>query len=136
MKPIIFTVLGLPAPQGSKNRWGAEDNPRTKPWRDSVASSANALMNGDALLTGPVYVEASFVFPRPKGHYRSGARAAELRPDAPAYKSSTPDGDKLARAVGDALSGIVFRDDAQVAVWSIRKVYGEPARAEISVRAL
>ena len=47
-----------------------------------------------------------------------------------------PDLDKLERAIGDALTGIVFRDDSQIAWWSVWKVYGEPARAHIEIATL
>ena len=41
---------------------------------------------------------------------------------------------KLARAVEDAMSGVVYRDDAQVVTEVLRKRYGEPARAEVAIR--
>lgn len=43
---------------------------------------------------------------------------------------------KLARAAEDALTGILWRDDAQICDEVIRKRYGEPARVEIEVRTL
>lgn len=142
---IEFTVLGVPAPQGSKvaNRFGGfrEANPATGPWRAAVAWSASIEvtrrgMAGLPLLDGPLHVTARFYFPRPKSHYRTGKHAGELRPDAPVFHSSKPDADKLARALGDSLSGVLIRDDARIAEWSIVKLYGEPARAEIRVARL
>jgi Holliday junction resolvase len=47
-----------------------------------------------------------------------------------------PDGDKLVRAVWDALTGVVFCDDQQVVSWSGGKFYGEPERAEIAVERI
>ena len=43
---------------------------------------------------------------------------------------------KLARAVEDALTGIVWRDDAQIVDEQLSKVYGEPARVEVDVAEL
>lgn len=128
---VYFTVLGTPAPQGSKVRtqYGMrEDNPRTKPWRQAVAAEALGAMH-DALLTGPVIVHADLYFQRPKAHYLTGG----LRENAPVWHTTKPDMDKLQRALGDAMTGIVFRDDSQICQWHVRKMYGEPARAEIMV---
>lgn len=140
---ISFTVIGIPAPQGSKTSWGTEANKNTRPWRAAVAASAStAHMTTDGqsrvlecapLLTGPVKVHARFYFPRPKSHYRTGKRASELKPNAPLYCSTVPDLDKLQRAIGDALKGVILRDDSLIVHWDSSKFYGTPARAQITV---
>jgi Holliday junction resolvase RusA-like endonuclease len=112
-----------------------EDNPNTKPWRAAVASEAIDAMQGRPLLAGPLALEAVFYFPRPKSHYRSGAHAGELKPNAPTHHTSKPDADKLLRAVGDAITGIVCRDDSLLARVTSEKRYGTP-RAEITVQAI
>jgi Holliday junction resolvase RusA-like endonuclease len=131
---IGFIAHGVPAPQGSKNQFGGESNPRTKPWRAAVTAEAAAAMEGRELFSGPVMVRVVFQFPRPKAHFRTGKNAHLLRDDAPLYFSDkTPDLDKLQRAIGDALTGVVFRDDKQIAWWDTRKVYGDRGLARISV---
>lgn len=131
---VEITVYGIPAPQGSKAPYGGESNPRTKPWRAAVAAEAAQAMNGRPILPPvPLKVRAEFIFPRPKSHYRTGKNAHVLKDTAPDFHTSKPDADKLARAIGDALTGIVFRDDSQVAVWRIEKRYGEPARVELEI---
>ncbi len=130
---IPIVVYGIPAPQGSKAPYGGESNPRTKPWRAAVTAEAAAEMEGRAPLDGPVKVRAEFYFPRPKSHYGTGKNAVHVKDAAPDFHSVKPDGDKLARAIGDALTGIVFRDDSQIAVWRIVKRYGEPARCELEI---
>jgi Holliday junction resolvase RusA-like endonuclease len=132
---IRFVVAGIPVPQGSKNPWGGEANPHLKGWRQAVADAAARALHVEPL-PGPVRVQAEFVFPRPKAHYRTGRYAQELRVAAPYWHTSTPDLDKLQRAIGDALTGILVRDDAQIAAWLVSKRYGQPARAEITVTAL
>lgn len=132
---IEFVIAGVPAPQGSKTRtkWGVrEDNPATKPWRSAVAWEATAAMQGKELLTGPVELAAVFVFPRPKSHYRTGKNAGQLRPDAPIHCATKPDTDKLLRSIGDAITGIVVRDDSQIVRINARKLYGTP-RAIVTV---
>lgn len=144
---ITFTVRGLPAPQGSKrafrNKYSGriqqvESSTRVAPWRSDVRDAAEAEMtargDGGALLTGPVAVELAFRLPRPKGHH--GARG--LRPSAPVWPATKPDLDKLARAVLDACTGLVWTDDSQVVDLGLRKRYadGEPVGVTVTVRDL
>ena len=72
---------------------------------------------------------------RPKGHYR-GEIVRELRVSAPVYHIIRPDALKLGRAVEDALSGIVYQDDAQIIDEHIRKIYGPPVGVTIRVWAM
>lgn len=92
-------------------------------------------MTGD-LLTDAVQVKVKFVFTRPKSHFGTGRNAHVLKGTAPEYVSRTPDVDKLARAILDGMTGIVFRDDAQVAHLNVWKEYGSQAYASVQVEAL
>jgi Holliday junction resolvase RusA-like endonuclease len=102
------------------------------PWRRQVAQAAGEAMNGAGLLDGALSLTVRFWVPRPKGHY--GARG--LRPSAPVYPTTRPDVTKLLRAIEDACTGIVWRDDAQVVVQHAIKAYGEPACAEVEAYTL
>lgn len=132
---IAFSVHGTPAPQGSKTKWGTEDNPRTGPWRAAIAAEASAAMNGLLAIHEPVTVNVLFYFPRPKSHYRSGKHAGEMKPGAPNHCATKPDLDKLLRAIGDAITGIVIRDDCQIVAVAAVKHYGPP-HAEITISPL
>lgn len=139
---LAFTVHGTPEPAGSKKtvpmgrgpgaRWGVVDaNPRAKGWKTQVAQRAGEAMAGRALFQGPLELRCAFYRARPKGHM--GAKG--LRPGAPTYPTVKPDTTKLLRAVEDAMTGVVWRDDAQVVVQIVCKLYG-PERVEIEVREL
>lgn len=53
-----------------------------------------------------------FVFARPKNHFRTNG---ELKPSAPKHCTGRiGDVSKLIRAVEDAMTGIVYNDDAQI----------------------
>src|SRR5262245_16827506 len=148
---VEFTVLGEPISQGSLRSLGAgrptiaSNRDRLDPWRQAVAAAAQKAMTfrGDdgtsgylPPLTGPLELRATFVFARPKSHYRTGRHAGELKASAPAFCATRPDLDKLLRAIGDALTGIVWRDDAQVAaIVRAEKHYGAPC-ARIAVEEL
>ena len=53
----------------------------------------------DKPLTGPLSVECTFTFKRPKAHFRTGKNAGVLKDSAPAAMVSTPDVDNVANAV-------------------------------------
>lgn len=109
---IEFFVPGKPQAQGSKvkTRWGAmrEDNDALGPWRERVALAAyeakNRVEGGFIIPEKPVSVTLEFILYRPKATPKSK--------DPPATKA--PDLDKLCRAILDALTHVVYRDDAQV----------------------
>lgn len=137
---LAFTVYGTPQPAGSKTsgqrgdgtRFVRDSARRSAPWKREVAQAAGAAVNGAGLLDAALRLDVAFYVPRPKGHY--GARG--LRPSAPEYPTTRPDVTKLLRAVEDACTGVVWRDDAQVVMQTAAKMYGEPARVEVKVRTL
>lgn len=122
-------VSGEPQPQGSKRLFAGrlvEGNDRTlRPWRANIAGEARYAFAGEPTAEA-VRVTLGFMFARPKSHYGSGRNAGEIKRSAPAYKSTRPDLDKLVRAVLDALTGIVFVEDSQVAVLTAWKDFGPP----------
>jgi Holliday junction resolvase RusA-like endonuclease len=139
---ISFTVFGAPAPAGSKRGFYnpkarrvivTDDSKRSRPWKAQVSDAAAEAMGGAALLEGALRLELAFFVVRPKGHFGTGRNAGSIRGAAPAYPAVKPDLLKLARAVEDALSGIVYRDDAQIVVETLTKHDGEPARVEVRV---
>jgi len=96
----------------------------------------------DAPWTGPVEMRVKWVMPRPKSHYRTGKHAGELRPDAPLYCTSLrrSDIDNLEKLLSDAMNGIFFLDDSQIAVVHKAKVYDhvipETPRTDVTLRRL
>jgi crossover junction endodeoxyribonuclease RusA len=124
---ISFFVPGLAAAQGSKRHVGKgrmiEMSKRLGPWRNDVGREASIAMRGRELVYGPVAVRLAFHFPRPKGHFGSGRNSSNVKESAPRRHITTPDLDKLQRAINDAMTGIVWKDDSQV--WKVEacKVY-------------
>ena len=98
---------------------------RGKAWRTEVQVEANGAMRGRKPLTGPLSVGLKFVIARPKSHYVGGKRTNPLKEGAPLSHMQTPDALKLARAVEDALTGIVYVDDKQIISETIRKEWGD-----------
>ena len=127
---IDFFVRGTPVPQGSgmvPNGHGgvfAPRNTRVRPWREAIRSEAQRAIPEP--LTAGVAVTVTFGLQRPKGHYRTGRHASQLRPGAPSRPVGKPDADKLARAVLDGLTdGGAWKDDSQVVSLTVYKRYAE-----------
>jgi crossover junction endodeoxyribonuclease RusA len=125
---LLFVVYGKPEPQGSMKAFVVRgrpiitsDNTSLKPWRQQVALAALAQMKGGTPHDGAVEMQIDFYFDRPKSVKKT------------ALKITRPDIDKLERAVLDALTGIAYKDDAQVVKVTKTKQYGSPARVEIAV---
>ena len=106
-------VLGTPVPQGSakafvrgKHAVVTHDNAATEPWRDSVKNAARAKVGPEIYYLRPaaVHLAVEFVMPR---------RASAPKRSTPPH-TRRPDLDKLLRALGDALTGVVYEDDSQV----------------------
>lgn len=141
----IFFVAGIPVPKGSAraflhNKSGRivtrQDNAdRQKPWASSIGYAAQQA--GLVPVDGPVGISLDFTMPRPKGHYRTGKNAGELRGGAPFYHATKPDIDKLERCVFDALTGIAWKDDSQVAhVFRTTKCYGDEPGVWIRIESI
>jgi Holliday junction resolvase RusA-like endonuclease len=150
MSEINFTVRGQPVPQGSSRafvRGGravlVSKSARLSDWRAAVATEARDAMGIVPPLAGPVSVFIRAIpSERPASHWlpsNSRRPVRELRLDAPRWNASIPDADKLARAVLDSLTGVVFADDRQVAELRVTTLWpmdGEWTGITVSVLTL
>jgi len=138
---VWFDVPGVPVAQGSMRAIVVKghavirhDNGKTlTDWRLAIAQAAG--IQGKPKLLGPVRVWARFRLQRPASHW---GRAGNLLPSAPRVPDVSPDIDKLARALLDALTGVVFVDDRQVSTLVVHKRYAardEPAGVTVGVRS-
>lgn len=130
---VRFEVRGLPVPQGSARAFiaGGRAIVVTKgrsplaDWRAAIATEARDAMGTVPPWRGPITIRLEFrPASRPASHYlpANGRRPVrELRLDAPTWHTGKPDGDKLARAALDALTGVVWEDDRQAASIAITK---------------
>lgn len=129
---ITFTVYGIAQPKGSMRAYVprgmkfpivTDSNRNAKSWAQLVAqgaSNALAAIPGAAILDGPVRLSVLFYLPRPKKY-----QIRKWTAQTPAHLTA-PDLDKLIRSIGDALTGVVYRDDAQVVDLLTSKRYTDP----------
>jgi Holliday junction resolvase RusA-like endonuclease len=135
---LAFTVVGTPAPQGSKKGFYnkhsgrvqmVESSAKVAPWRDAVKYAALEARNTPGrphhiTFEGAVSVGIVFGLPRPKGHYGTGRNAGVVKASAPVWPAVKPDLDKLTRSTLDALREAgVYRDDARVVRLDVTKAY-------------
>lgn len=138
---IEFFVPGQPQPGGSKKAFYnaklhrsmiVDANPKAKGWQSDVRFAASATHKGEPIHK-PLSLTVVFHMPRPKYHFKKNG---ELRDDAPYFHTIKPDATKLLRSTEDALTGIVWADDSQVAEQVVRKIYSMTPGAHISVEPL
>lgn len=134
---IQFFVHGIPKTAGSKRAFFrpgmkfpviTEDCKKSKDWRGDVRAAALPFTPppGQQLLTGPLKLNLDFSMARPKGHYGSGINATTLKKkSAGAFHTCKPDVLKMARAVEDALTGVIWKDDAQIVDEHLVKNYSD-----------
>jgi|Deesub1362A_J573_1020465.scaffolds.fasta_scaffold04192_5 crossover junction endodeoxyribonuclease RusA len=129
-KVIEFFVPGVPKPAGSKRAFKTKtgkvvmvdaSGKAGEDWRGDLKKFA--LEHCPEPLEGPVDLMVIFVMPRPKSHLGSGRNASKVKPSAPDRHTTRPDVTKLLRAVEDALTGICWKDDAQICLQRAAKIY-------------
>lgn len=120
MRHIAFYVHGIPESQGSARafvRGGkpiiTTTNKNLGDWRRLVA---DASQEHAQMLGGSISLRLHFYLPRPKS-----------TPKKVEWPAKRPDLDKLIRAVGDALTGIMWADDSQICVIYALKNYADEA---------
>lgn len=133
--PILFDVIGRPAPQGSKNQFGAESSQFVKPWRVDVRHAAIDAMTADWPTDRAVAVDITFRFVQPKSHFTSKGKPSSSWTKYPIGRNKG-DIDKLCRSTLDALTGVLFDDDAQVVYLIAKRQWHKTAGAAILVTHL
>ena len=117
---VQFFIPGLPAPGGSKKAFVFNGRARlvdagknNKSWKQDVKVFAAKAMSGREPFKCPLRVEMCFYSPRPQAHFGTGKNVGTLKASAPRHITKKPDVLKLARSTEDAMTGVVYHDDAQ-----------------------
>lgn len=129
---FTMTVYGLPIPQPRvkatiRGKHAGVYTPTTKQngrsngiaeFKSDVRREVVAQLDGRPLLTGPLRLDLSMVFPR------QAAKVWKSRP-MPRYLHVTrPDADNVLKAIKDAMKGVLWLDDCQVCAGSFVKWHG------------
>lgn len=126
----LAKVEGKPIPQGAlvpgaAGRMYWQNGVTLKPYRRAIAAAITAaLPDGFEPIDAAVGVLVAFTF----------GTKDEKKWWTP--KATMPDTDKLVRAVGDALTGVVYTDDSRVTQWHAAKMWADEDSTVIKVYAL
>lgn len=114
-----FFIHGIPEQQGSTRAFVVKGrahitstNKNLGSWRQLIRDVAQQYAG--TLHTQAIRIEATFFMPKPKS-----------APKRVVTMTKRPDIDKLERALLDALTGIIYKDDSQVTEMHTLKVYAE-----------
>lgn len=134
---IRFVVYGDPAPKGSARAFTPKGWTRPvitsatkglKAWEGKIAAAAGTVATG-TLLTGPIHLSVAFHLSRPRSLKRGDVLHVKR-----------PDLDKLIRGATDALTGVLWRDDAQIIYIVASKFYcstpADAPRAEFGIGSI
>jgi len=101
---------------------------KTRNMEAVVRSLAQDAMEGRAPFTGPVELDIAIRIVPPKSWSRKKREAAE-------YVIARPDLDNCVKLIGDALNGIAWLDDSQIARLGVVRLYTQegPERATIRI---
>jgi len=131
---ITFSVPGDPVPQprprvSTRGGFARAYVPAKHPVHSYRAALAAAALEAGATPTSdaPITVILDLVFARPASHMTKKG----LRKGAPTLPRF--DVDNCAKAALDALNGVAFADDSQVARLVVEKSYGTEARTTVRI---
>lgn len=127
-----FTVPGQPVGKARARSTRAGHHytpPATVAYERAVGFSARPHFR--APIAGPVRLTVLAIFAPPPSWSRRKALAT-----IGAMHGQRPDADNIAKAIGDGLNGIAWRDDAQVAEMHVSKVWGRTACVRVIVEAM
>lgn len=115
---------------------------RKTPYEESAMKSYKNAVKFHAMATkpmliekGPVMVDVCF-FIYPPAYISKVKKNRTLLDDETMYCDKKPDIDNYFKAVTDAVNGIMYKDDGQIAVNISRKLYSWNPRTEIEIQPL
>lgn len=136
---IEFSVNGRPVPQGSMTAVRAgnyvtmrhQQGGALAVWRASIRLACGDITPD----RDPYSLALNFRLKRPKAHLGLSMGKVYVKPQYEReVPHSTPDLDKLIRAVMDALTGVLYLDDSQVYAIMAQKTYSAIEGVDVKAR--
>lgn len=133
---LTFTVEGAPVPKGrprfsKRGKFVQTYTPqKTKDYEDVVRSAAQEAMGSSDPLQTALKVYLYIRLPVPASYSKKLTQECLDGIEKPKKK---PDWDNVAKAVTDAMNGIVYVDDCQIVDAHVRKRYSDTAGVDVMV---
>lgn len=142
---IKLTIPIEPKPQTRPKfgRGGAYEDPKMKAWRNSATYLIKSLYKGEKM-QGYLKAEVTFYLkapqvvskkPTPKAKAKTWERYERFLNEK-IYCAKKPDLDNLEKAIYDSMSGVVFKDDGQIAMHDVGKFYSLKPRIEVEIEEI
>lgn len=131
---VFIELIGNPTAKArarvykrKNNKYGSYTPKKTKAYSNDLAGAAIDAMKGKRLLEGALLVNISCYMPIPKtlGNKVKAGDAHIKKPDL----------DNIIKQL-DALNGIVYKDDSQIAALMAAKIYSNEPRITITIQEL
>lgn len=131
---LDITIPGPPAGKGRprfNRRQGRTYTPAETETAESNVRAAWAAARQPRLPDGPITLTIEILVTRPKSHFTAKGRlsAEGLRHPIP---TKAPDCDNVTKLVQDALNGLAWRDDAQVADLHVTRRWSVTPRVRVT----
>jgi Holliday junction resolvase RusA-like endonuclease len=138
---LVFEVPGSPRGKGRHRSFVQRGkvvhvaDQKTESYEAQVKWFARQAMGAHGmheLLDGPLWMRVTaFTLPN-----KQQAKEMEKRPHGEHYCTTKPDFDNLGKVIADALNGLAYRDDAQIADGQVVKRLGDRERVVVSIGQL
>lgn len=130
---VFFSVQGTPVGKGrpkftTANGYARSYTPEKTLNYENLVKTYYSITVGQKKLQGAIKAQIRAYFPIPKSTTKK--LRAKMETDSYPY-TKKPDGDNVIKAILDALNGIAYDDDSQVAEAKIEKFYSPNPRAEV-----
>lgn len=138
---INFTVLGIPVGKGrpkfsTVNGHAVAYTPKKTANYETLVKLSYQQQCGDCKpyeKDVPLIATIHAYFPIPKSVSK---RKREIMQGGLVPHTKKPDADNLAKAVLDALNGIAYQDDSQIAALRVTKYYSEEPHVDVEIHEL
>ncbi len=136
MKEIKFAIVG-PVQAQQRPRFSRQ-NGHVRTYDDKKSRTYKAHVQKCAARYAPEQlIDSAIELHIDVFHKLQQSGSKQLKADKLAHRvrpTVKPDLDNLAKGIKDALTGMIWRDDAQVVSLTVRKFYAVDPRAEITIR--
>jgi Holliday junction resolvase RusA-like endonuclease len=145
MEEIKFTIYGNAKalkrhrdrkPVQKNGKWFTPKYDPSKNDKDNFLVQALQYRQDNMPFDIPFELQVVCYFQRPNNHYGTGKNKNILKPNMPVFHKSKPDSDNIFKFIADALNGIFWKDDSNICIAKITKLYSNDftPRTEILIK--
>ena len=85
------------------------------------------------MFEGPLQMEVTAYYSIPQS---ASKKKAEMMRECKLFPTKKPDCDNVLKIIADALNGIAYKDDSQIVVGIVRKVYADVPKVVVGITSM